>query len=542
MASWTDRLTLLVDAVTKDASKNLRGVQGDLSKTDDAAKSGAKGLGGLSSAFESVTGFSLGTAAAVGAVAKVAADSLTKFTGLAKETLNMSDALGISTESASRWIAVADDYQVSTEAISKGLLSVEKSAASGGAAIERAGGQIQRARDGSVDVDATMESVATGLAAIHDPAQRAAAATGLFGKNWATIAPLMAEGGAAIDSAMGSVSNAQTITEDEAASAERMRLAQDKLSDAVGDLMLQLGALLAQFAPLIDTVATGIEWYGKYTEAIDTLEKRLGPFGEALKSFTNPIGFVGDAIGFLTGKSKDAKPPVNDLSDALNEGADAATAMDDAFKLMSGTLDSQSALLRTKDAIDDVIKANNAAAKSATTGGADQVAAYRKSQEQSISAKQDVIRYAQTLANIPPAKVTEINAAIDRGDYVEANRLLDELSRNRTARIDINAFASLTIPAGTPGTIRTYLPGQYGRRSTTPTGSVDTLAAQPAAAGFGAPAPAPSGATLVVQIHAPSIGNPTHISDAVVAGYNRALRLAGPRAVTVPASGVPWTS
>ena len=61
---WTDRLTLLVDAVTKGAAKDLKGLQGDLAKTDAAATKSTGVTGKLTDAW----GFlkSSGVAAGVG--------------------------------------------------------------------------------------------------------------------------------------------------------------------------------------------------------------------------------------------------------------------------------------------------------------------------------------------------------------------------------------------------------------------------------------------------------------------------------------------
>jgi flavin-binding protein dodecin len=340
----------------------------------------------------------------------------------------------------------------------------------------------------------------------------------------------MDQGGASIDKAMKAVSAGQVITQGEADSAEQMRLAQDRLSDSLGDLERQAGALLAQFAPLIDATSFLIVKYGGLVSAVDGVEGKLGPLGEAMKAMTNPVGFLGDAVHLFGGKAKDTKPPVDDLTKALKDSTTAADNMDAAYKAMSGALDQESALLRAKDAIDDLKKANVDAAHAATTGGADQVAAYRKAEESAITSKQAVIRYAQSIKDIPPAKVTEINAAIDRGDYAQAMLMLDQLSRNRTAHIDINAFASLTVAAGTPGTIRTYLPGQIGGRSVqsagraaAPAGAVPMAA--PPALGMTVPAP-------VIIIQSPMVGNPAHVADAVLDGYNRAVRLNGPRQVT----------
>ncbi|HEY4377303.1 MAG TPA: hypothetical protein VGM93_09090, partial [Acidimicrobiales bacterium] len=200
-------------------------------------------------------------------------------------------------------------------------------------------------------------------------------------------------------------------------------------------------------------------------------------------------------------------------------------------------------LLSAKDSFDDLTKAQHDARDAAVHGSADQIAAYRKVDEQTIRSKEAVIKYAQSLGGIPPAKVTEINAMIDQGDLAGAALALDHLTRDRTAQVNIQLIGlqKLLNLGGlfhTPGFPVTSAAGN----GTTPASDAFGLNALAAPSPRGGGAVGAYSPTLVVQIHAPSMGNPTHISDAVVAGYNRAVRLGGPRAVTVPASGESWTS
>jgi hypothetical protein len=147
-----------------------------------------------------------------------------------------------------------------------------------------------------------------------------------------------------------------------------------------------------------------------------------------------------------------------------------------------------------------------------------------------IDTKQDVLRYIGSLKGIPPEKVTQIMALIDKGDYATAQRMLNDLARNRASTIDVNVFAHLTVPAGTPGTIRTYLPVK-GAASASPAVNPTSLA--PGATAAPAQAATSVGITApVIVLHSPMIGNPAHVADAVLAGYLRAVRLNGPRQVT----------
>jgi hypothetical protein len=531
MATFTDRLLMILETQAKGLS-SLAQTQSALGKTDQAATQTTKSTGKLAGAFDLVKSSGALAGVGIGTAATIAAKSLGAFTSLAKTAVDMSASLGITTDEASRWVAVADDYQISAEGMSKALLLVERDAAGAGDKIAAAGGSVKRLADGSVDVTGTMESVADGLNSIRDPAQRAAAGAALFGKKWSELAPLMATGGAAIDKAMRSVSAGQVITAKEAATAEEMRLAQDRLSDSLGDLERQLGGVLAKFAPLLDAVSAGVEGYGKLVDAVDGFENKLGPLGGALKSMTNPLGFLGDAVGFFTGKAHDAKKPVDALGDAMGDAADAATAMDDAYKAMTGALDQQSALLHAKDNFDELTDAQGKARDAAVRGSVDQIAAYRKVDEQTVATKQGVIRYAQALGNIPPAKVTEILALIDRGDYAAAKLAMDRLAADRTATVNIQ-LRGLQQLLNLGGLFNTsgFSVSTSGAPASSAPSSAPTV-------GLHAPAPvtraAPAAAPVQIILNAAVLGNPAHISDAVVAGYRRATRVSGPRAIAVP--------
>src|SRR5262245_29663530 len=109
MATFTDRLLLVVDAVTKNAQSQLGGLTKSLQTTDQAAERTAGKGQLLAKGWETVKSSGLLAGASVAAVGKLAADSLKAFEDLSKESVNMADSLGLSTDEASRWIAVADD-------------------------------------------------------------------------------------------------------------------------------------------------------------------------------------------------------------------------------------------------------------------------------------------------------------------------------------------------------------------------------------------------------------------------------------------------
>ena len=179
-----------------------------------------------------------------------------EFTKLAKSAVDLAKATGLSTEEASRWIAVGDDMQVSAEALTTTISRVGKTLDAKawqkyGIATRDAGGQALDVNDIMVDTLAT-------LSAMPNATERAQAGAALFGKSWAAIAPLMGKTAGEYRSLLAAVSDGQVITDAEAAKAEELRLAWDEVSDAVRDLGLALGQMVSGAAPLLSLMADGL--------------------------------------------------------------------------------------------------------------------------------------------------------------------------------------------------------------------------------------------------------------------------------------------
>jgi hypothetical protein len=129
MANYTDRLLLVVDAATKAAQNQLGQLQGSLAKTDSAAETSTKATGKLAQGWDMVKSSGLLAGVSVAAAGKIILDSVGDWTRLGKAVTDASLALGVGTEEASRWIAVADDYEIGADQITGALLRVEKAAA-----------------------------------------------------------------------------------------------------------------------------------------------------------------------------------------------------------------------------------------------------------------------------------------------------------------------------------------------------------------------------------------------------------------------------
>lgn len=265
-------------------TKSTHGATGGMSKFQ-AATQGLKAE--LLAAAKSPAVWAGGIAAA-GAGAIMAAN---KFSELAKRSIDLSKATALSVEESSRWIAVADDFGISADALQTGLGRIVKTLDSSkwstyGIATRDASGAAKSANDiflQALDV----------LSKTTNETERATIGNDLFGKGYANIAPMIGKTRAEYEQMLGAVSSGQTITAGEAERAEKWRLASDKLGDAFDDLVYAFGDLAANAAPLVDLFASLVE----------TASDLIGLVGEG--DLSKPLATFGQTAGKAEASTSD---------------------------------------------------------------------------------------------------------------------------------------------------------------------------------------------------------------------------------------------
>lgn len=259
-------------------------VKGDVSdavqKFDKLGKSVDKSTGQSTSAIGKFKAFSKGAfgevtamlkspagmAAAITATGAAALAAANKFSDLAKASIDLGKATGLSTEQSSRWIAVGDDLGVSAETLATGIGRIAKTLDSAkwsnyGIATRDAAGNTRDANDVLLDALDL-------LGRTESATERARIGTDLFGKGFGSLAPLIGKSRDEYESMLSSVSEGQVITDGEAAAGEKWRLAMDNLSDSFGDVALSLGEVAVSLAPVVDAVA---DLLGYAPELLDQL-------------------------------------------------------------------------------------------------------------------------------------------------------------------------------------------------------------------------------------------------------------------------------
>jgi len=416
-----ERLRVIIDVQAHNAKKMLTDFSSSIRSADGFA---GKFKAGWSSAAESIKANAASIAlVAGGALIAFGAKALAAFTSASKAAIDFGKATNQTTEAASRWIAVADDYQIST------------------ASLQTAMGKVGRSGKDFIDVLETINNTA--------PAERAKVAFELLGKSWQSVAPLLGKTREEYEQMLATVEEGQVITDKEAAKAERMRLAQDRLEEALGRVTMAVGEFVAEMAPMIEGVAKG-------AEVVTDLNERFGDYIAIAKDFTNPFDALDmdeDLLALEGGVIKstvavdafgdaadNARPNVEDLLDAFSEAHGAASAVDDlsdSFGILLGQLDTRDAIDNVLDAFDDLDAAWSEAAEAQASGSED---ADRKTREAASSVRdlqRDVIAYGETVDGVPPERITEILALINQGSVDEARALFESLTAGETKTITV---------------------------------------------------------------------------------------------------------
>ena len=275
---------------------SLGGLGAALGGMGGAAGGAAGKLGGLTSVMGKAGPVGMAVAAGIAAIGAVAGSSSDKFQQLAEQMRQLSGRAAVGIEDMSRLTAVADDFNVPAEAMAQSLFMMNQRMDPAvwreyGIAAEDAHGNL-------LPVPDLLANVLGGLTAIEDPQERLQVGTELLGRGYRNLTPMLGESADAYREMFGAVEDGQVITAEEAEKAEEMRVAQDALSDAFGELELAVGEVVAEFAPFIHGLATIVGMVG---EAAAAVADAVGPFVEFGAKIVDVMGTVSGAIGDVSG-------------------------------------------------------------------------------------------------------------------------------------------------------------------------------------------------------------------------------------------------
>lgn len=255
MTSFTERIRLIFDVDSAKAQDGIRGVRSQVRDADGAfGKLRAAGKAAFTELNNRAGTFAAGAGLALVAWAVKGA---TKFEEMAKAALDLGKATGLSTEEASRWIAVGDDFTVSAEALTTSVGRIGKTL--DGVSWRKYGIETRDAGGEARGTNEIMLDALDLLSKTTNETERAKIGNELFGKSYSGLAPLIGKTRTEYEKMLGAVSDGQVITDAEAQKAEQLRLAQDHLTDALGDLQIALADVIVVAAPAVDVLAKVVD-------------------------------------------------------------------------------------------------------------------------------------------------------------------------------------------------------------------------------------------------------------------------------------------
>lgn len=484
MSTFSDRIRLIFDVDTVGGVSSIKKLRSEVSSANGVMgklKVGGAAVGGMLKENMAAAALAAGTALVAYGIKAVNA-----FTDTAKAAIDMGAAVGMGAENASRWIAVGDDMGVTADQLTTAFGKVGKSLDSGkweeyGVATRDAGGNARKTNDIILDsFDA--------LGKITNETQRAKAGNDLFGKGYANLAPMIGKTRAEMEAYLGSVEDGQVITTEEAKKAEKMRLAQDKLSDALHEVTMATGSFVANLGPLISALADVVtwttsvqdkqeEWARDLVGLGDDVAMSLGKFSGATKEASDGTADYSRVLDdFTNGTARDFNRVISDQADAL---ADA----DRNLQTLKGHLDERQAWLNAQDAVEAMNEKI-----------ADGTSDWRDLEAASIDAKSAVADYVTALDDIPPEVKSSLYVALDQGNLDGVRSFLDSLAKGFdiplfpkvVGGVSINGSVAGKRAAGGPVSAGLpYLVGENGPEIVVPSGSGNVVPNHKLGAGGG---------------------------------------------------------
>lgn len=269
--------------------------------------------------------------AAVVGLGSILANGVRQLGQMTEEVRKFNNVSGAGFEESSRFVAVMDDLGVSADVGAGAVGRLAKNVEAG--KLEEFGIEAVIAKDGTVDLAATLGVVADAMNATADPTERAALGTALFGRSWADLAPFLQLGSAGIRNAMDDVADYQIVTEETAQEQRNLSLAVDNMQDAFNGLSMSLAKdaipQLTGVANGLAAVLNGAEKLGRGAGLLEGVQRIFG-FGfaaERQRQLSKELDKTAEATGGLTQELAETEHQAGEASEKLGAIEQAASAM-----------------------------------------------------------------------------------------------------------------------------------------------------------------------------------------------------------------------
>jgi len=255
-------MSIKIPIITELQDEGIKRAKREFDKFKGAVAGAEGGMGKLKAgskvAFDAISANAATFAtAAAGAVVTFAAQGISAFQDLALSADKFAGATGLAVEEASRLMEVTGDLGIEAGTVETAIGKMNQNLGKSPDLFEELGVQVEYAKDGTVDANETFLNVIDRLNKIKDPAEKARVATQLLGKGWRDMSNLIALGSDDLRKSLATVSDAKTISPQEAEKARKFRDNMDNLKDTIEDLSLQIGETL------VPALSTAVEQINK---------------------------------------------------------------------------------------------------------------------------------------------------------------------------------------------------------------------------------------------------------------------------------------
>lgn len=243
-----------------------------------------------------LAGVGLAATAMAGAVMAASRKSISALDALGKKSAQ----IGITAEALQRLQFAAESAGVANSKLESSLERFSKRLGEAnqgfGAAVRQLDALGLSAEQlTSMSLDEALGVVADKLAQIEDPAQRAATAAGLFGREGVAMVNMLRNGSAALEETMSAADRFGAVVSNETvAAAEEL---EDRLGRLGSGVRGQLNEALVEAGPLLIRAA---EFALQLAQAFNRMVTQIGSTYNALVSFNDPAAMVADSIDAIT--------------------------------------------------------------------------------------------------------------------------------------------------------------------------------------------------------------------------------------------------
>jgi hypothetical protein len=460
MASFTERISVIIDVTTNKAVSGLKDFRSAVSEAQGFTGKLKAGVGSLGSTFGLAAAGPAALGAAVAGGAKIAFDAAQEWAALGEQVDNFATVTGFSYDAASRWIEVAGDLGVEASTLQSTLGKLNKTV--NPELFDKLGVSIARTSSGAVDAAGTFENVLQKLRDIKDPTERAQVGAKLLGKSWQSVAPLIARSAQDIKSQLEGVADVKVFTADEIKRSKEFKDKLRELDDKFTELKETVGqevvpALTDAFGMIIK-LADGMAWLDDQTQKLgfsltdlklpnpaewawdwgwSQLEPVWNAFNREAPKISSSVAGLGDAagmaaryVGLMGQKQDEAQKTAGKLASNVRETLT-------AYKNLKSELSTQKSLIDLKIALEGNAQKLKDLKKNFDEGkisGRDYMLEVAST---TLDSKLAIEGYAEEIGNIPKDVATDIVLNFDPNAPGNIDDTLNEWARNKTVFVSV---------------------------------------------------------------------------------------------------------